>query len=58
MQVHPFRRFNSSPENIHLMMMRYVRFSFSLLNIEDLWFKRNRDIFDQAMQSWWTNNNL
>jgi putative transposase len=39
----PFRRFNSSPEVIRLVMM-YVRFPLSLRNVEDLLFERRIDI--------------
>ena len=36
----PFRRFNSSPEVIRLVVMMYVRFPLSLRNVEDLLFER------------------
>ncbi|MGY2735508.1 IS6 family transposase [Sphingomonas sp. UYP23] len=36
----PFRRFNSSPEVIRLVLMMYVRFPLSLRNVEDLLFER------------------
>jgi hypothetical protein len=32
----PFRCFNSSPEVIHLTVMRYIRYSLSLRQVEDL----------------------
>ncbi len=32
----PFRRFNSSPEVIRLVVMMYVRYPLSLRNVEDL----------------------
>lgn len=31
----PFKRFNSSPEVIRLVVMMYVRFPLSLRNVED-----------------------
>jgi hypothetical protein len=40
----PFRRFNSSPEVIRLVVMMYVRFPLSLRNVEDLLFERGIDI--------------
>ena len=39
----PFRRFNSSPEVIRLVVMMYVRFPLSLRNVEDLLFERSID---------------
>ena len=35
----PFRRFNSSPEVIRLVVLMYVRFPLSLRNVEDLLFE-------------------
>ena len=32
----PFKRFNSSPEIIRLVVLMYVRFPLSLRNVEDL----------------------
>ena len=40
----PFRRFNSSPEVIRLVVMMYVRFPLSLRNVEDPLFERGIDI--------------
>jgi putative transposase len=39
----PFKRFNSSPEVIRLVLM-YVRVPLSLRNVEDLLFERGIDI--------------
>jgi putative transposase len=36
--VQPLRRFNSSPEVIHLVKLMYVRFPLSLRNVKDLLF--------------------
>ena len=36
----PFRRFNSSPEVIRLVVMMYVKYPLSLRNVEDLLFER------------------
>jgi putative transposase len=35
----PFRRFNSSPAVIRLVVLMYVRFPLSLRNVEDLRFQ-------------------
>ena len=40
----PFRRFNSSPEVIRLMVLMYVRLLLSLRNVEDLLSERGIDI--------------
>jgi putative transposase len=40
----PLRYFNSSPEIIRLVVMMYVRFPLSLLNVEDLLSERGIDI--------------
>jgi putative transposase len=39
-----FKRFNSSPEIIRLVVMMYVRCPPSLRNVEDLLFERGIDI--------------
>jgi len=39
----PFRYFNSSPENIRLAVLMYVRIPLSLRNVEDLLFERGID---------------
>ena len=54
----PFRRFNSSPEVIRLVVLMYVRFPLSLRNVEDLVFERgiDPDIYKQrrtaALAAW------
>jgi len=49
----PFRRFNSSPEVIRLVVMMYVRFPLSLRNVEDLLFERGIDICHETVRMWW-----
>lgn len=46
----PFRRFNSSPEVIRLVVMMYVRFPLSLRNVEDLLFERGIDICHETVR--------
>ena len=40
----PFRRFDSSPEGIRLVVLMYVRYPLSLRNVEDLLFERGIEI--------------
>ncbi|MET3760092.1 transposase-like protein [Sphingomonas sp. UYEF23] len=49
----PFRRFNSSPQVIRLVVMMYVRFPLSLRNVEDLLFERGFDICHETVRQWW-----
>ena len=49
----PFKRFNSSPEIIRLVVMMYVRFPLSLRNVEDLLFERGIDISHETFRFWW-----
>ena len=49
----PFKRFNSSPEVIRLVVMLYVRFPLSLRNVEDLLFERGIDIYHETVRFWW-----
>ena len=49
----PFRRFNSSPEIIRLVVLMYVRFPLSLRNVEDLLFERGIDICHETVRMWW-----
>ena len=49
----PFKRFNSSPEVIRLVMMMYVRFPLSLRNVEDLLFERGIDVCHETVRFWW-----
>lgn len=51
--TNPFRYFNSSPEVIRLVVMRYVRFPLSLRNVEDLLFERGIDICHETVRLWW-----
>jgi putative transposase len=50
----PFKRFNSSPEIIRLVVMMYVRFPLSLRNVEDLLFERGIDISYETVRFWWS----
>lgn len=43
----PFRYFNSSPENICLVVMVYVRCPVSLRNVEGVLFERGVDICNE-----------
>ena len=49
----PFKRFNSSPEIIRLVVMMYVRFPLSLRNVEDLLAERGIDICHETVRHWW-----
>lgn len=49
----PFRRFNSSPEVIRLVVLMYVRFPLSLRNVEDLLFERGIDLCHETVRQWW-----
>ncbi|WP_326525743.1 IS6 family transposase [Sphingomonas sp.] len=49
----PFRRFNSSPEVIRLVVMMYVRFPLSLRNVEGLLAERGIDICHETVRFWW-----
>lgn len=49
----PFRRFNSSPEVIRLVVLMYVRFPLSLRNVEDLLFERGIDLCHETVRFWW-----
>ena len=49
----PFKRFNSSPEIIRLVLMMYVRFPLSLRNVEDLLFERGINISYETVRFWW-----
>jgi putative transposase len=46
----PFRYFNSSPQVIRPVVLKYVRFPLSLLNVEDLFFERGIDICHEAVR--------
>jgi putative transposase len=46
----PFRRFNSSPHVIRLVVLMYVRFPLSLRNVEDLLFERGIDICHETVR--------
>lgn len=49
----PFRYFKTSPEVIRLAVMLYVRFPFSLWNVEDLLHERGIDICHETVRFWW-----
>ena len=48
----PSRYFKTSPEIIQLAVMLYVRFSFSLRNVEDLLHERGIDISHETVRFW------
>ena len=48
-----FKRFNSSPEIIRVVVMLYVRFPLSLRNVEDLLAERGIDICHETVRFWW-----
>ena len=49
----PFKYFKTSPETIGLAAMMYVRFPFSLRNVEDLLHERSIDISHETVRFWW-----
>jgi len=49
----PYKRFNSSPEVIRLVVLMYVRFPLSLRNVEDLLFERRIDVCHETVRFWW-----
>ena len=49
----PFRRFNSSPDVIRLVVMMYVKYPLSLRNVEDLLFERGIDLCHETVRIWW-----
>ena len=48
----PFRRFNSSPEPIRLLVMIYVKYLLSLQNVEDLLLERGSDLCHETVWHW------
>lgn len=48
----PFRRLNSSPEVIRLVVMMYVCFPLSLRSVEDLLFECGIDICHETVRVW------
>ena len=49
----PLRYFKTSPENIRLAVMLYVRFPLSLRNVEDLLHERGIEISHETVRFWW-----
>jgi putative transposase len=49
----PFKRFNSSPEVIRLVVLLYVKYPLSLRNVEDLLAERGIDICHETVRFWW-----
>ena len=49
----PFRRFNSSPEVIRLVVMMYVKYPLSLRNVKGLLFERGIDVCHETVRIWW-----
>jgi len=52
-KANPFRYFKTSPENIRLAVMMYVRFPLSLRNVEDLLHERGIDVSHETVRFWW-----
>ncbi len=50
---HPFRRFDSLPEVIRLVVLMYVKCPLSLRNVEDLLAGRGIDICHEIVRLWW-----
>ena len=48
-----FRFLKTSPEIIFLAVMVYVRFPFSLKNVEDLLHERGVDVSYESVRYWW-----
>jgi hypothetical protein len=46
----PFRYFNSSPEDIRLTVLLYIRFPLSLRQVEDILFERGFDINHETVR--------
>jgi putative transposase len=49
----PFKRFNSSPEVIRLVVMLDVKYPLSLWNVEDLLAERGIHICHETVRFWW-----
>jgi hypothetical protein len=49
--ANPFRYFNSSPEEIRLVVLMYVRFPLWVRNVEDLLFERGIDISHETVRT-------
>ena len=45
-----FRRFNSSPEAIRLVVVMYVKYPLSLRNVEDVLFERGIDLCHETVR--------
>ena len=49
----PFCYFYSSPEVIRLTVMMYIRYPFSLRQVEAMLFERGVDICHETVRFWW-----
>ena len=49
----PFRYFKTSPENIRLAVMLYIRYPLSLRNVQDLLHERGIEISHETVRFWW-----
>ena len=49
----PFKWFKTGPEIIRLAVMLYIRFPFSLRNVEDLLHQRGVDVSHETVRYWW-----
>jgi putative transposase len=48
-----FRYFRTSPEEIRLTVILYVRFPLSLRNVEDLLHERGIQVSHETVRFWW-----
>jgi putative transposase len=48
-----FKYFKTSPQIIRLAVMMYVRYPFSLRNVEDLLHERGIEISHETVRFWW-----
>ncbi len=49
----PYGYFKTSPEIIRLAVMLYIRFLFSLRDVEDLLHERGIEISHESVRTWW-----
>lgn len=54
----PFRRFNSSPEVVRLVVMMSVKYPLCLRNVEDLLFERRIDRCHKTVRMLWNRVSL
>ena len=57
-QKNPFKYYKTSPEIIKLAVMYYIRYPFSLRQVEDILHERGIDICHETIRYWWNNFGL